>query len=925
MSDKAHLKPLTSVAGERLRQIADVLVVFICLSVALGSFYLFYHNLFQTLSSQNAEAVGTVTVKYNSVQRRMGDRVLWERLLSESPVYAGDLIRVADHSGAILHFDGNDIDLDQNTLIRIQFNKGAPQIELASGSLSLSTGAGGGNVLLVIDGKTVEAESGTILNAAANEEGMILQVSGGAIRFTEENGQVREAVAGTVIALDTEGGERIEPAAMILRPRYNTRFLKSTPEPLDIAFSWDRINLEPDEPLRLEIAEDRNFSRIAKAFTVFNAADVVLDAGIWHWRLLHQDFALYNGRIIVMEALGPSLLSPAMDSLIRYRAGQPELRFQWSTVEEAAYYLLKAGRTPTLEEPHIETHVWGTSFINSSLGQGTWFWQVQPVFPPNYEGSAGVSSVATFRLEKNEELAGPVLKAPAPGAAVDITLDRSDFYFSWERSNEAVAYTIQISENQNMSRPVVSQTVQSNFYVYGKYERTLRPGQYFWTVFFIDEEDNLSLISPIRSFVAVEGEIIHRAVFPPDGYTISVDQLQETQFTWRSNLTFERRFQVSSRPDFSRLEIDELVTGEVYQSVSLSSGDWYWRIFARDMNADYLEFVTPVRRLSLTRPLPLAPVMEQPRPGSQVQVISGHREEFRWQPVSEAEQYRLRLYAAADLSTPVHEQTITRNTTCTIAMDSFADGTYYWTVQVLPNGDIGTEQFVLRRLQPVTLASPVQGATISGLTALRQQTVFQWNSTETVGNARFILSRSPNPSQGRPAVNIPNPGRVVRLDGLEEGTWYWTVEAQTPEGLSISAAYPRQLQVLPIPLLPAPENRWPPAGYRFGADELRAQRNLVFNWSAVAGANAYIFSLFQGAGNARRHIIRTDPQTRTNWTLTDFGILQQGTFIWQVEAIHRAQNGTIEQRGTIVENSFILDVPLPGQVQVDESRSFYGN
>jgi hypothetical protein len=168
-------------------------------------------------------------------------------------------------------------------------------------------------------------------------------------------------------------------------------------------------------------------------------------------------------------------------------------------------------------------------------------------------------------------------------------------------------------------------------------------------------------------------------------------------------------------------------------------------------------------------------------------------------------------------------------------------------------------------------------------------------------------------------VEITNPqGRTVSLDGpLGEGVWYWTVEVWTPDNIRINAAAPRRLRVLPVPLLPEPGNRQPSKGYIIGADELRklrAKGGLVFSWATVNGANAYIFTLSQETNNGRRQIDQID-LSQTEWILDTASmekfLVLQGTFVWQVEAVNRGRNGTIEQHGQIGENTFYMDVPPP--------------
>jgi len=221
------------------------------------------------------------------------------------------------------------------------------------------------------------------------------------------------------------------------------------------------------------------------------------------------------------------------------------------------------------------------------------------------------------------------------------------------------------------------------------------------------------------------------------------------------------------------------------------------------------------------------------------------------------------------------------------------------------------------------LLSPPHQARLSGLTALREQTVFRWEATGEVRSSRFVLSRNSNPLRGRPAVEIANPGRTIRLNRLEEGTWYWTIEARDVNDL-VSAASPRQLQILPIPLLPAPGGRQPANGHRIDVEQIKTQRNIVFTWSTVSGANAYVFTLYEQAENERRQINHLTVISPT-WMLEDISALNRGAFIWQVEAINRNRGGVIEQHGNVGENTFIIDIPLPGQVHIENPGILYGD
>jgi len=381
----------------------DICIVILCLLIAVFSIDMFRYDFLRTLSVQNVEPVGAVVIRKNTVQRRLVDRVLWDRIRKESPVYIGDLIRVAEISAATLYIDENSVDLDENTLIRITRAADGKtlQIVLGEGSLSLATGVDGANVSLDFNGVQVHAQPGTVLSAASSRTGGIsVQVNDGSARLIEEGGAVREIAVGASVIMGADGVEKQARTAVVTSPFPNARYVKPTKEPLTINFSWNRINLAPSEKVRLEIAPDRNFSRVSGVIRNLDAqAQAQFDLGLWYWRLLFDDTVLTTGRLTVADGSGPELQSPAFNSLFRYRDEPPVLTFQWAQVPEADAYIIEVSNTADFANPQIRRQTSAVSMTVSALGEGSWFWRVMPVFPSIFSGNAAFSTASFFRIE----------------------------------------------------------------------------------------------------------------------------------------------------------------------------------------------------------------------------------------------------------------------------------------------------------------------------------------------------------------------------------------------------------------------------------------------------------------------------------------------------------------------------------------------
>jgi len=382
--------------------LVDLLIIIVFLSIAVFSFEMFRLDLLQTFNLMNVEPVGFVVIKKNTVQRRIFNRVLWDRLAKKSPVYIGDLIRVADVSAATLYIAESSIDLDENTLIRITRSADGEGVELVldEGAISLSTGTEDRNVSLDLNVIQAQARPKSILSAESSKTGGIsIQVNQGTAQIVEADGTVREISSGTIVTMDADGTGKTVKTAVVTQPVPNARYVKTLKNPLVVDFSWNRVNLAPDERLRLEIASDRNFSRVSSVIKNLNAqAQTQFDTGLWYWRLVSEDAVLTTGKLTVADGSGPELQSPVNNSLFHYRDESPVLNFQWAEIDEADSYIIEVSNSTDFSNPQIRRQGSAVSMIIATLGEGTWYWRVMSVFPPIFKGNAVFSSASLFRI-----------------------------------------------------------------------------------------------------------------------------------------------------------------------------------------------------------------------------------------------------------------------------------------------------------------------------------------------------------------------------------------------------------------------------------------------------------------------------------------------------------------------------------------------
>ncbi|MDR0878531.1 MAG: FecR family protein [Treponema sp.] len=767
----------------------DYVIILLCLAALFFSLRLFWTDLNRSLSRAGEVSVGTISWKQKAAQRRFVDRVLWDRLQKESPVYNGDLIRTADLSEATITYrSGEMINLAENTLIQISREDDVLRLDLTQGDISIDTSDGTGKGIVLSMGTTnITVSSGGVVSAAASDDGGFkLAVSEGSVTVNTAAG-AQEMAAGDAFVFDTEGNALFNPIAAPLSPRSGARYLNPEKGTISIPFIWKAVNYTEDEMTRLEVAEDRGFTRIAvKEETKEDHLSVNLNSGIWWWRVYPDSGETgITGKLTITQVSAPALITPAEGYAYRYRSRQPAVRFQWTEAaasgndQDTSPYFLEVSDNPEFRESAIQTQVRGTSMVYSKLGNGRWYWRVRPVFSENIEKGTftGISPVHTFAIESTDALRAPVLSSPNNGSRINIAAERQDIYFAWKPDMEADTYTIRISRSEDLSSPLIRETVYDNVYIYGA-AAGLPAGQYYWAVYQTDIEGNDSPLSAVRLFSAVE--------------------------------------------------------------------------------AAEEELSPPV-------PFP-APAVIRPVNNSAATIQKTDKMEFRWRNIEGADYYLFRLFNQANRERPLFENTAYGETAQAMDWTEYGDGDYYWTVQ-----------------------------------AFAYESTRQPRRTGLVSGSAFSVS-----VQEPPVVQPPARPRPV---------------TPPPAVVQQRPVAPPPVVPPPIILLPAAEDQKPANGYLIGPEQLRESLRLTFTWNAVQGANAYTFSVLSNSG---REIIRTAALNQTSYTIEDLSILDVGNFIWQVEALALEDDGSIKQHGQIIQNRFLIDIPLPGDPGRHNTGTLYG-
>jgi hypothetical protein len=932
----------------------NIVVAVFCVLGMGSTLWLFRADLNRTLRSLAEEPVGTLVWKNYRVQRLSAGRYLWDRPRRYARFYDGDVITTAAFSQArVVFVNGEILELSENTSVRLVYrNEEISRFDLIEGAVSLTSSrftaavfTGSGKVNLNPK-SSASVRTGTGIN---------LSVFQGSASLTAGE-ETHRAEAGEALETGGDGEFLGEPRVVMVFPQDGTRILNVSKEPAPVEFIWQKVNAPESSGVRLEIAGDRDFTRpVVNWYGEDNAAAFDLAPGIYYWRAFVPPAldSVKPGLLEIRHFPGFRALSPADGSVFRYVSRTPELRFSWSAPEEVSELVLEVADNPDMERVRFRQELKSAageigSFTYSELREGSWYWRVRPVYSGLVKGDGLPSSVNSFRIVRDAELSAPV---PITPPAL-INTGQGNIRFSWSPDDEAVSYTLLVSRDRELRNPLISQTTDRNYYIYDISQGTLEEGEYYWGVYLTGTEDRRSAVSEALSFTVSAGETNPRTLFPPDNYTATADRSPDINFSWKNPYSRGVRFQIAERPDFSASLIrDEEIKGLGAQGRFLKPGVYYWRVSA---DAGLSGKDSPPARLVILPSLP-EPAIQSPKENDNLLAEDGKPVIFSWERMDYA-YYRFSIYAEGR-NEPLTDISSLRDNQVTVFFDARTAGRFRWTVQgfKLPTADTsgrsgpivsgrftvsptqgtvtGNESWGVPRIaiqiipgethSAITLESPKKDANILGLDALRTPPEARWTSDEPLQNIRLIISRTLDPvSDPMAIVERARSADSAVFPALSEGTWYWTVRADTMDNRGVGPGTPFWFNVLPIPPLLAPEQPAPADEEVITLAQLTRDKNLTFRWNEVEGANAYIFSL--SGGDPPRLLITGLVENRTSFVLEDLTLLDQDIYLWQVEAVYQNRNGILEQRGIIEQHPFSIDVQRSTNLQTRSQGKLYG-
>ena len=949
-------------------KIRDTFIALFLLGVCALSLLYFWQDLNHSFTRSDKDAIATISFKYKVAQRKFSDRVVWERLQQNSPLYSEDTIRTSDMASATITFkSGEVLEVHENSMIQIYKNAdGSVLLSVTDGGIDVDTSSGDSGVLAVLmeNGSSIIVEKGSRLAANTNADGdasFLLRSGNGSIYSGSDSSEEGLLLsAGEAVKVENSGQVKKEPLSVTSIPG-DLLILNFEEQPSPVHLEWNASEQLSGKKIIVQTSKNIDFSSIARSFSVVNANSVELpsEEGTVYWRVFEasekDESNAVKGRIRIENISCPVLNSPANNSSYKYRKVLPVINFAWDGNDYAEYYRLEVAKTPDFFEPVKVVNVPSANYSLRDLQEGNYFWRVTPFYRINGTGFAGGSKTLQFAVKKSDTLDLPVAVSPAEGANLFYVGDSLATTFRWKSDETSCDYQILVSDSKDFDNIIFTRNAAGKF-LHSEFTPEVLPvGTYYWRVkrrALASEGIEEALSEPKQFNVSFYVPQKNRLIYPPENFSIEKENLSSVSFTWKTGdelkqlskkdgKEVESLIQFAKDSSFSEVVYENQTELSELSGVNLDGGIYFWRVgFALSGSSNY-DFISP-NRISVLNPL-TPPVITAPFAGQTVMVSQVRPVKVSWQSVEGADYYIVKLINKTK-NFIIEESTAVKDLEASFRMENIAEKSDLFECSVQPvteatdfsgikRGTPSYADFRIRNAEPVKLISPVANVKIDGLKAFREPVILSWqNGMDVPEKSQFILQKLQPAGNFKTLSVVENPSKLVSMADLGEGTYRWTVNASLADGTPVNAANYQTFVVLPVPELNKPVLAEPSMNFVMDARFLRKNRTLRFRWNAVEGATDYTFSLYKkipgaaggsGGGVKMQHIITEKTGKNTFVNFKDLKLLDAGEFEWQVTAFSYDKKGRQEQHSKVSVSNFSIKIDLPGTVNIKDPGEIF--
>ena len=542
--------------------------------------YLYVKDVHHSSVRTDKDEVATISFKYRIAQRKYADRVVWEPLSNNSPLYDGDTIRTADLSEAKINFANNvSVEVGENTMFRIAYSSdGQLRVMVDDGNIAIDTTASQESIELQMEGVSLSLESGSRVVAASasnvdrtNFDSLAekasdstdtsdvsaksnrlasFQMLAGNASFKTESGGEQRVSTGESVKVENDGTVTKTPLTVTSIPT-NHRVLifdnGNSPDE-NVAFvklEWTTPTELQNDEIIVETSDSRNFDRNIKKQNIKGYSYLLpVRQGITYWRVfcVSDESSYAEGKITSELVKGVQATLPKRNESFFFRSKNPSVNFSWDGNDYASFYHLEVSENADFKNLTIDENVKGRYF-SSELAEGSYFWRVTPYYELNGTGFHNPTEKREFAVVKRAEYEKPKIILPQENSKFYYDSENLPFSFSWKSEIKGGSYSVVVARDASFENKIAEFSTSKKsfdavlntdeFSSYGDEKLFCKIIQSYTDE--LEESAGTKIIESVPCSFMVARYVAEKSklLYPVDGFAVEQKYVTQTNFMWK--------------------------------------------------------------------------------------------------------------------------------------------------------------------------------------------------------------------------------------------------------------------------------------------------------------------------------------------------------------------------------------------------------
>lgn len=573
----------------------------------MATFAWYYLTKTKSLTNENEKPLAFVGKTHEEIQRRPATRLLWQEVATGEPLYNGEAIRTSDKGEVRIQFADSSryLDLEPDSLIVIQQNKGEIALDLMEGSLFVAAakeGTEGASTALVLNsasGKVDLSKASASLSKSGGNQ-VDVQVLEGSASIKDKNGTDKVLSSGAGGALGANGLQFNKADLQIISPAPGKVAYVDADEKDNLTFKWKGF------PAGLKVSLHTGHSRKEmKEWTGVTALGdesfkTSLPLGKPYWKLVAKDPR--SGKVVAESSVyrtdiqaryAPTMVFPMADAKIPVNKAPFDMSFKWEKGDETSQIVLEVAKDPGLRQKVLTKNFTSEDgYTLPSLNEGEYYWRMSSY----YEGSDKpvLGKIQKFTVTKVEEK--PVAKDPVeikwltPEDRIQFYLDNPKLDLSWNVNHNEDVASWRVKYFEEGDDPSKLQTIEVKE---NKAEPQItKPGRYIASLEAIDKEGRVIGTAPHRKIAVAPLPLLPSPKLLPLDGNLTAQADGRTELQWEKLDGAKEYMLTISNKEGKELKTLKYTTNQTALK-NLMPGEYQLRLSAVDQHGRTSEVSAP--------------------------------------------------------------------------------------------------------------------------------------------------------------------------------------------------------------------------------------------------------------------------------------------------------------------------------------------